>query len=204
MAATMVASLSSHAIGSMPRGIIIGGAPALPSIYSLQQSRRRPAAGRSLTVCCQAEEKPRDVERRPPINSPKSPAITPIPQAQPRVKSASFWDLMAFEGPAPERINGRLAMVGFVSAIAVELGRGQDLATQISDGGVLWFAGTAALLSAASLIPLFRGVDATERSNGVMTADAELWNGRFAMLGLVGLAFTEFVIGGPLFRPTFL
>jgi hypothetical protein len=28
------------------------------------------------------------------------------------------------------------------------------------------------------------------RSGAVMSADAELWNGRFAMLGLVALAFT--------------
>nr|GEU87409.1 DNA-directed DNA polymerase [Tanacetum cinerariifolium] len=37
------------------------------------------------------------------------------------------------------------------------------------------------------------GVRAESKSNGLMTSDAELWNGRFAILGLVGLAFTEFV-----------
>ncbi|GKF45706.1 early light-induced protein 2, chloroplastic-like protein, partial [Tanacetum coccineum] len=42
------------------------------------------------------------------------------------------------------------------------------------------------------------GVRAESKSNGLMTSDAELWNGRFAMLGLVGLAFTEFVQGTPL------
>jgi hypothetical protein len=35
-------------------------------------------------------------------------------------------------GPTPERINGRLAMVGFVAAMAVELSRGQDLSVQKS------------------------------------------------------------------------
>nr|GEV81827.1 early light-induced protein 2, chloroplastic-like [Tanacetum cinerariifolium] len=69
-------------------------------------------------------------------------------------------------------------MIGFVSALAVELTNGQDLFTQVSNDG---------------LVPLFKGVRAESKSNGLMTSDAELWNGRFAMLGLVGLAFIEFV-----------
>lgn len=36
------------------------------------------------------------------------------------------------------------------------------------------------------------------KSKGVMTLDAELWNGRLAMLGLVASAFTECVKGGTL------
>ncbi|XP_055960745.1 early light-induced protein 1, chloroplastic-like isoform X2 [Mercurialis annua] len=112
--------------------------------------------------------------------------------------STKFSDVLAFSGPAPERINGRLAMVGFVAAIAVEVAKGQDLLTQVSDGGITWFIGTSVLLSLASLIPLFKGINAESKSDGVMTSDAELWNGRFAMLGLVALAFTEFVKGGAL------
>ncbi|XP_026659405.2 early light-induced protein 1, chloroplastic-like isoform X2 [Phoenix dactylifera] len=113
-------------------------------------------------------------------------------------ESTKFSDMLAFSGPAPERINGRLAMVGFVSALAVELARGDGLATQLMNGGLPWFAGTAALLSVASLVPLFKGVSVQSKSGGLMTADAELWNGRFAMLGLVALAFTEYFKGGPL------
>ncbi|PKU59045.1 Early light-induced protein 1, chloroplastic [Dendrobium catenatum] len=119
-------------------------------------------------------------------------------QCQAKAKGKTFWDAMSFSGPGPERINGRLAMVGFVSAVAVEVMRGEDLAAQLANGGVLWFAGAAALLSVASLVPLFRGVDASDRSDAPMTADAEIWNGRFAMLGLVALAATEYVKGGPL------
>ncbi|KAG6766154.1 hypothetical protein POTOM_030221 [Populus tomentosa] len=115
---------------------------------------------------------------------------TPKPKVSPK-----FLDLFAFSGPAPERINGRLAMIGFVAAMAVELSKGQDLFSQISNGGVSWFVGTSILLSVASLIPLFKGVSAESRSEGVMTSDAEMWNGRFAMLGLVALACTEYVSG---------
>ena len=106
--------------------------------------------------------------------------------------------MFAFSGPAPERINGRLAMIGFVAAVAVELSKGTDLFSQISDGGAQWFLGTSILLSGASLVPLFKGERAEAKTDGFMNANAELWNGRFAMLGLIALAFTEFVTGGAL------
>jgi len=109
-----------------------------------------------------------------------------------------FSDLFAFSGPAPERINGRLAMIGFVAALAVELSKGTDLFDQISNGGAQWFLGTTILLSVASLVPFFRGQSPEEETDGLMNSDAELWNGRLAMLGLVALAVTELVKGGAL------
>ncbi|CAJ2630156.1 unnamed protein product [Trifolium pratense] len=128
--------------------------------------------------------------------------ITPTPQPvytrSPKVSiamSTNFLDLMAFGGPAPERINGRLAMIGFVAAIGVELAKGQGLFEQISGGGVPWFLGTSVVLSLASLIPFFQGVSVESKSKDVMSSDAELWNGRIAMLGLIALAFTEYVKG---------
>ncbi|KAK1309847.1 hypothetical protein QJS10_CPA08g00278 [Acorus calamus] len=112
--------------------------------------------------------------------------------------STGFFDALSFGGPGPERINGRLAMLGFVSAIAVELASGADVADQLANGGLLWFAGSAALFSVASLVPLLKGVTAQSKSDGVMTSEAEMLNGRFAMLGLVALVFTEYLKGGPL------
>ncbi|KAG5560213.1 hypothetical protein RHGRI_003488 [Rhododendron griersonianum] len=112
--------------------------------------------------------------------------------------STDFFDVFAFSGPAPERINGRLAMIGFVAAIAVELSKGEDVFAQISNGGIPWFVLTTGVLSAASLIPLFSGVTVESKSRPFWSSDAEMWNGRFAMLGLVALAFTEFVKGGAL------
>ncbi|KAF5815771.1 putative chlorophyll A-B binding protein [Helianthus annuus] len=127
----------------------------------------------------------------PPINTP------PPPPPAPKV-STKFSDVLAFSGPAPERINGRLAMIGFVSALAVELSSGQDVLSQISNGGVPVFLATSLVLSVASLVPLFKGVRAESKSSGLMTSDAELLNGRVAMLGLVALAITEYVKGSAL------
>ncbi|GAV57550.1 Chloroa_b-bind domain-containing protein [Cephalotus follicularis] len=155
----------------------------LPAKYVPRMERN---AG--LKVRCMAE---------PDLNEQSPKPVTPPPPPKP-VVSTKFSDVLAFDGPAPERINGRLAMIGFVAAIAVELAKGQDVFDQISNGGVSWFIGTSVLLSLASLIPLFKGVTVESKSGGVMTSDAELWNGRFAMLGLVALAFTEFVKGGSL------
>ncbi|XP_010511764.1 PREDICTED: early light-induced protein 1, chloroplastic-like [Camelina sativa] len=149
-------------------------------------------------VRCMAEGEPKkeDSTATPSTSAlPKSPS--PPPPMKPKV-STKFTDLLAFSGPAPERINGRLAMVGFVAALAVELSKGENVLSQISDGGVSWFLGTTAILTLASLVPLFKGITAESKSKGIMTSDAELWNGRFAMLGLVALAFTEFVKGGTL------
>ncbi|EMS51739.1 hypothetical protein TRIUR3_09306 [Triticum urartu] len=117
---------------------------------------------------------------------------------RPEKASTSIWDALAFSGPAPERINGRLAMVGFVTALAVEAGRGDGLLSQLGSGtGQAWFAYTVAVLSVASLVPLLQGESAEGRAGAIMNANAELWNGRFAMLGLVALAATEIITGAP-------
>ncbi|KAM3404999.1 hypothetical protein ACQJBY_007848 [Aegilops geniculata] len=110
----------------------------------------------------------------------------------------SVWDALAFSGPAPERINGRLAMVGFVAALTVEAARGGGLLDQAGSGaGLGWFLVTAGVFSVASLVPLLQGQSVESKSSGFWSADAELWNGRFAMLGLVALAATEFITGAP-------
>ncbi|KAK9087013.1 hypothetical protein Syun_029407 [Stephania yunnanensis] len=133
-------------------------------------------------------------ETSPPV---QEPVQTNAATRKPKV-STKLYDVLAFSGPAPERINGRLAMVGFVAAMAAEVVRGEDVAAQLANGGVTWFVGTTAVLTLASLVPLLRGVSAESKSGGLMTSDAELLNGRFAMLGLVALVLTEYFKGGAL------
>ncbi|KAG9131994.1 hypothetical protein Leryth_017200 [Lithospermum erythrorhizon] len=133
-----------------------------------------------------------------PLTQPINPTPTPAPKPKTPKPKTGFSDIFAFSGPGPERINGRLAMIGFVAAIGVELASGQGLLAQVSNGGIPLFLGTSALLTAASLVPLFKGVSVESKSDGLMTSDAEIWNGRFAMLGLIALAFTEYVKGSAL------
>ncbi|KAL8158269.1 hypothetical protein AgCh_002824 [Apium graveolens] len=154
----------------------------IPAKYAFAPSMSRGAC--SLRIRCMAK----DGQKKE-----SSPTPQPTPKA-----STSFFDVLAFSGPAPERINGRLAMIGFVAAMAVEVSNGQDVFSQISNGGVPWFLGTSVLLTLASLVPLFKGVSVQSKSGGLMTSDAEMWNGRFAMLGLVALAFTEYLKGSAL------
>ncbi|XP_044378782.1 low molecular mass early light-inducible protein HV90, chloroplastic-like [Triticum aestivum] len=125
----------------------------------------------------------------------EEPAPDPTKGRQKKKRAART----AFSSPAPERINGRLAMVGFfVTALAVEAGRGDGLLSQLGSGtGQAWFAYSVAVLSVASLVPLLQGESAEGRAGAIMNANAELWNGRFAMLGLVALAATEIIIGAP-------
>uniref|UniRef100_A0ACD5UP72 Uncharacterized protein n=1 Tax=Avena sativa TaxID=4498 RepID=A0ACD5UP72_AVESA len=130
-----------------------------------------------------------------PISSPTPTPAAPKPKAK---ANPSVWDALAFSGPAPERINGRLAMVGFVAALSVEAARGGGLLDQAGSGaGLGWFLTTAAVFSVASMVPLLQGQTVESKSSGIWSADAELWNGRFAMLGLVALAATEFITGAP-------
>nr|XP_045088203.1 high molecular mass early light-inducible protein HV58, chloroplastic-like [Aegilops tauschii subsp. strangulata] len=76
--------------------------------------------------------------------------------------------------------------------------RGGGLLDQAGSGaGLGWFLVTAGVFSVASLVPLLQGQSVESKSSGFWSADAELWNGRFAMLGLVALAATEFITGAP-------
>ncbi|KNA15989.1 hypothetical protein SOVF_093280 [Spinacia oleracea] len=190
-----VQALLSNSVGAFTNGT----SKAYPLGFNPRMAKRV-----NFGVKCMAEEK---VGGEPKLDSglPKpnptvssSPTSIPTPRPQPKKVSTNFTDLFAFSGPAPERINGRLAMIGFVAAIAVELSNGTDLFTQISGGGSQWFLGTSILFSAASLVPLLQGSRAEAKTEGLMNANAELWNGRIAMLGLVALAFTEFVTGSAL------
>lgn len=114
----------------------------------------------------------------------QAPKATPV--ATPAAETATFGSLMAFDGPAPELVNGRLAMIGFFSALGAELSSGEGVIRQFSDAPAPILA-TFALIAAASYIPMVKGMKPESRATGPFTAAAEMLNGRAAYASLVTL-----------------
>nr|AKH49404.1 ELIP1 [Syntrichia caninervis] len=137
---------------------------------------------------------------KPPAGSPYG---RPEVERRPETGNLSPWSVFAFDGAAPETINGRLAMLGFVWAIIGEKTTGLSVADQLfSPGatGLIWFLASVQILSYASLVPIFNARESTDaRSFGPFRAKAERWNGRAAMIGFASLILTEAIIQGPLF-----
>lgn len=135
---------------------------------------------------------------------PTSGAPWPRPEVErrPETGSKSFYSLLAFDGAAPETINGRLAMLGFVWAVVVERMTGLTVLQQLTDAGqpgLLYFLGAVQLLTYASLVPIMSGESTDARKFGPFTAQAERWNGRVAMIGFLGLVLTELFTHSPVF-----
>jgi hypothetical protein len=184
LTATASAMLSSKAFGA-----------ALPSQTRGFSVRINQSKAAPLSVRCNAEP-----EAKEPIATSATPVSPPQEKtASPPAVKKDFGSIMAFDGPAPETINGRLAMLGFTSALAVELANHHQITTQLGDpASISWFATTVALISVASLIPLSKGVSAKDKSSGLWSATAETLNGRVAMIGLVSLVLTEYLKGASL------
>ncbi|GBF92647.1 hypothetical protein Rsub_05016 [Raphidocelis subcapitata] len=131
-----------------------------------------------------------------PTAEPLAAAAAPAAPAAPA--AVSFGNLMAFSGPAPEIINGRLAMLGVVAALAAEFSSGESVLKQLGEeptGIVLVFG----LIIAASFAPLLSNVLPSAKSLGPFNSKAEMLNGRAAMIGIAALLAIEFVKGSALF-----
>lgn len=128
-----------------------------------------------------------------------SGAVSQPQRAPPSVAQAqalSLGDIMAFSGPGPEIINGRLAMLAFVAALGAELSSGESVVRQWAEeptGVTLTFV----VFIAASLIPLINS--AKREAFGPFTPAAELLNGRAAMIGFASLLAVEAIRGAALF-----
>ncbi|KAH7428051.1 hypothetical protein KP509_10G073200 [Ceratopteris richardii] len=110
--------------------------------------------------------------------------------------------LFAVDGAAPETINGRMAMLGFVWAYAAEKMTGLTVMEQLfnpSTSGILWFAAVVQLFTVASIVPFINGESTDARRWGPFNGKAERWNGRLAMIGFVALLIDELIRQTPVF-----
>ncbi|EIE20031.1 hypothetical protein COCSUDRAFT_58256 [Coccomyxa subellipsoidea C-169] len=116
---------------------------------------------------------------------------------------------MAFDGPAPERINGRIAMIAFAGAAVAEAVSGKSILEQAAVAPIS-VGLTMFLISLASLFPKYSAgvslsqlIDATGREGmpkelAFFNKTHEVWVGRVAMLGFLGTLAVEVIKGGAL------
>ncbi|PNH08088.1 Carotene biosynthesis-related protein CBR, chloroplastic [Tetrabaena socialis] len=124
------------------------------------------------------------------------PSTTPSPAEPRRDYSVSFFDALKFNGPAPELINGRLAMLGLVWGGWAEAHGAGTLAQQATEAPFV-VAAMPLVWMYASLTPILKG--AKMEPFGPFTPRAEMTNGRAAMLGIAVLLFLEDKAGVPFF-----
>jgi len=110
-------------------------------------------------------------------------------------RKPEFSEAQAFDGPAPETINGRLAMLGVLTCLAAEFNTGVGVKEQVAKSPLPILA-VFVIISLASYIPIFRGYTRKEPfANSFWSPKAENWNGRLAMMGFAGILVTEALAG---------
>jgi len=115
--------------------------------------------------------------------------------AEMRANLGNAWvdanEVQAFDGPAPETINSRLAMLGVVTGLVAEWQTGLGLRQQVADHPFIVIA-SFVIIAIASYAPIAKGYTRKEPfATGIWTPKAENWNGRVAMMGFLGMVLTE-------------
>ncbi|CAM6091618.1 unnamed protein product [Calypogeia fissa] len=136
---------------------------------------------------------------------PNSGSAYPRPEIErrPETGDRSFGSIFAFDGAAPETINGRLAMLGFAWAVLAEKATGLMVMEQLfqpGQTGLVFFIGAVQIFAYASVVPIMNGESTDARSWGPFNARAERWNGRLAMVGFASLIIAEMISQSPLFN----
>jgi len=168
--------------------------------------RRSRSAARSVRAQAEKEEVTFSSSELVSAEAAKAAAAAaPAAAAAAAVPKQSFGEIFGFKGWAPERLNGRLSMLGFVSGVGAELQTNESVVNQFSDH-LFSFVFASALITLASFMPSmqntgdYKSNPATKSSfPGPFTPSAEMLNGRAAMIGMAALLAVEALKGGPLF-----
>lgn len=186
------------------------------SVFGVQRAPLRPVLRRGTEGSLGKDEvsvpRPTTVETTEQISDVKEPTID---QSKPEniqpgnisnenaerradigaTRPPTLLEAQAFDGPAPETINGRLAMLGITSALAAEFATGVGLREQ-------WLEAPApilfsfAIIAIGSYIPILKGYTRKEPfASPFWNVKAENWNGRVAMMGFTALIVTEALTG---------
>ncbi|KAL4424869.1 hypothetical protein ABPG77_002092 [Micractinium sp. CCAP 211/92] len=135
----------------------------------------------------------------PSAAAPSAAAAAPASPGDASYRSyrVSPWAAMKFNGPVPERVNGRLAMLAFLYIAQHEAKTGQTVLQQALDlpyNYAAWpLVALMLLMVYATFPPALAG--AREEDFGIFSVAAEKTNGRAAMLGLAVLAALEWHSG---------
>ncbi|MCO5560229.1 hypothetical protein L7F22_013841 [Adiantum nelumboides] len=182
-------------------------AEATPSLSSVQESIDRSTKQELSRADIERHQADATSEKQSIVGTrPASTVPWPRPELErrPETGDRSLGSLFAVDGAAPETINGRMAMVGFVWALAAEKLTGLSVMEQLfnpSTSGLLWFGAVVQLFTVASIIPFANGESTDARRWGPFNAKAERWNGRLAMIGFAALVIDEMIRQGPLIHP---
>ncbi|BBN15582.1 hypothetical protein MPTK1_6g20750 [Marchantia polymorpha subsp. ruderalis] len=168
-----------------------------------QEQQNVPLPGTKVEI---TEEQVKKNEQEEPLrvfdNTAAGKFARPESERRPELGNTDFVSVMKFDGPAPETINGRLAMLGITWAFAAEVMTGQSIVQQVVNStGLLWFLAVAPIFIGASFVPIFGWNESPDsRAFGPFNAKAERWNGRAAMIGFFSMIVTEqLLFHGPVF-----